>query len=44
MKRILSNAIMAIKTIYHCLIILGDAIAVFHAVGFLASLHLVGIF
>lgn len=49
MNKITSTAAKALKTIYRCLIVLGDAIAVFHALGFLAvgcfaALHLVGVF
>jgi hypothetical protein len=49
MKITITAAAKALKPVYHCLIVLGDAIAVFHALGFLAvgcatALHLVGVF
>jgi hypothetical protein len=49
MNKHLTTAYTALKTIYRYLIVLGDAIAVFHAIGFIAvgcfaALHLVGVF
>lgn len=44
MKNLLTTAHTALKAIYRCLIVLGDAIALLHAVGFLASLHLASVF
>lgn len=49
MKTIITTAAKALKPVYRCLIVVGDAIAVFHALGFLAVgcitvLHLVGVF
>lgn len=49
MSKLLKTAVSALTTIYRCLILLGDAIAVIHALSFFAvgcidALHLVGIF
>jgi hypothetical protein len=43
-KKLQTTAYMAIKAICRCLIVLGDTIALIHAIGFLATLHLVGVF